>query len=468
MNINIIKQFEKALSDTRVVQSGPKLDNACIDFFGHWQGSAAAILYPENTQEVCACLQICTQHNIAITVQGGKTGLVAGSVPSQTNSGVILSLIKFKRIREVDVPNRSVVVEAGVTIAELNEHLSNTSLHFPISIGSEGDCQIGGVISTNAGGHGVFRYGMTRNQLLGVEAVLPDGRLMSNLRALRKDNVGYDFAQLLCGAEGTLGVITAAALKVLPLPRTRVTAFLAIQNIDSVIDLYTTLSTELSDFLCAFELIPAAGRTMVEKYIKEGAPPPIENADWYVLLQAESTAVGLALETLVSQSLAPYSDSSRIVDAVIAQSEAQRAQMWKFREALVFAQGKHGPILSHDLSVRVSKIPELIRRGQKVVSEICPDVSFINFGHVGDGNLHFNIVHNGADDTFKQTYRIAVEKALCEVVETLGGSISAEHGIGRKKRQLVHYSRDDIFIDIMKSTRRAIDPNLVLNADVLF
>lgn len=468
MNEEIANKFEQILGTQALVQHGEKLDSACSDFFGHWHGRADAILYPANTQEVAQCLKICNQHSISVTVQGGNTGLVAGSVPSQSEGGVILNLRRLKGIREVDVPNRSVVVEAGVTIAELNSHLALSDLHFPISIGSDSACQIGGMISTNAGGHGVFRYGMSRHQLLGVEAVLADGRIISNLRALRKDNVGYDFGQLLCGAEGTLGIVTLTALKVLPRPRQYVAILIAISDIKKVIDLYTQLSVDLSEFLSAFELIPAAARELVETHYIDSAPPEIEHAHWYVLLQAETTSATLPLEILVSESLGPALESGDVVDAVIAQSESQRAQLWKFRESIVYSQRKHGPVLPHDLSVRVSKIPELLERGREAVMGICKDVRFVTFGHVGDGNLHFNVVHNGPDKMFRESYGPAIEEALCAVVHSLDGSISAEHGIGRKKKEFVHYSRDEVTIDLMQSTRRGFDPMLTLNPDVLF
>ncbi len=468
MKEGIAEQFERVLDAQRIVQHGEKLDSACSDFFGYWQGRAEAILYPETTEEVASCLKICNSCSLSVTVQGGNTGMVAGSVPSQSEGGVILNLQKLKGITDLDVPNRSVVAEAGVTIAELNSHLAYSDVHFPISIGSDSECQIGGMISTNAGGHSVFRYGMSRHQLLGVEAVLPDGRIISNLRSLRKDNVGYDFGQLLCGAEGTLGIVTKAALKVIPLPRQCVTVLLAISSIENVIDLYTQLSTDLSEFLSAFELIPAAARKLVEAHFEDSVPPELEYSNWYVLLQAETSSPALPLEALVIDSLEAALNTGKVVDTVIAQSDSQRAQLWKFRENLVFSQRKHGPVLPHDLSVRVSRIPELIDRGCEAVSRIYSDVSFITFGHVGDGNLHFNVVHNGPDESFRSTYADAIEIALCEVVHSLDGSISAEHGIGRKKRDLVHYSRDKATIDLMKSTRRCFDANLTLNPDVLF
>lgn len=468
MNENIADQFERILGAQQVITHGDKLTSACLDFFGHWQGNAEAILFPANTEQVASCLRICNQHHISVTVQGGKTGLVAGSVPSQSSDGVILNLQKLKGIREVDISNRSVVVEAGVTLTELNSHLASSNLHFPISIGSESECQIGGLISTNAGGHGVFRYGMSRHQLLGVEAVLPDGRITSNLRALRKDNVGYDFGQLLCGAEGTLGIVTQAALKVLPQPRQCVTTLLAVSDIKAVIDLYTTLSFDLSDFLSAFELMPAASRELIETHVKDSAPPEIERSDWYVLLQAETTSATLPLETLVSESITNALQTGEVLDAVIAQNESQRVQLWKFRENIVFAQRKHGPVLPHDLSVRVSRIPELLEQGRAAVSRIHKEVTFITFGHVGDGNLHFNVVHNGPDKAFRDTYGPAIEAALCEVVNSLDGSISAEHGIGRKKKELVRFSRDATAIELMKSTRHCFDPVPTLNPDVLF
>lgn len=231
MHENIAHQFEQVVGEKQLFRHGEKLSNACSDFFGHWEGIADALIFPENTEQIAECLEVCSRNRITVTVQGGKTGLVAGSVPSKSEGGVIINLTRLKQIREIDIPNRSVVVDAGVTIAELNSYLAKMSMHFPISIGSETESKIGGMISTNAGGYRVFRHGMARHQLPGIEAVLSDGRNISNLRALRKDNVGYGFAQLQCGAEGTLGIVTKAALKVLPQPRQCVTALLSIIDI---------------------------------------------------------------------------------------------------------------------------------------------------------------------------------------------------------------------------------------------
>lgn len=468
MTSDVLSEFNHTLATDRVITSGAELDKACVDYFGHFQGNAVALLYPTNTDEVADVLSICAKHKISITVQGGKTGLVGGSVPPTNNSNVIINLSHLNKIRELDVQNRSVVVEAGVTIAELNTHLAASNLQFPISIGSDSECQIGGVLSTNAGGHNVLRYGMARHQLLGIEAVLPNTQIISELNALRKDNVGYDFGQLLCGAEGTLGVITAAALKLVPVPRLRTTALLAIDNISDVIALYDELSFELSDVLSAFELIADTGRQMVELNLPAGSPPPIVQSQWYVLLETQTSATGIPLEQIVATSLAPALETGILTDAVVAQNETQRAQLWKFRETIVFAQSKHGPTLPHDLSVRVSKIPELVMLGKKAVSSIIDNVSFMIFGHVGDGNIHFNVVHNGPNPEFKDKYSDAIEQALCEIVQKLHGSISAEHGIGKKKKHLVKYSRNDDAVELMKSTRRSLDPNLLLNKHVLF
>lgn len=463
-----LAEIEHRIGAAKVVRAGARLESACVDYFARWQGHADAIVYPISTADVANCLSICHAIGCPVTVQGGKTGLVAGSVPPRDGHGIILNLSELNDIQHIDVSNRSVVAGVGVTLLDLNNALDEKGLQFPISIGSEGECQIGGIISTNAGGHGVFRYGSTRHQVLGLEFVLSDGRIVSNLSGLRKDNVGYDLAQLLCGSEGTLGVVTAAALKVLPKARHCTTALLSVGSIDEVIALYASLSTELSDFLSAFELIPAVGRMLVEKYVVDASPPAVHPSDWYVLLQAESTVKQIDLDSIVEEALAPFMERAIIKDAVLAQNVAQREQLWKFREGLVFAQSRHGVVLPHDMSVRVSSIPDLLRRGIAAVSDIVPDALFVTFGHVGDGNLHFSVVDNTGNPDFQQQYGAKVETAMCEVARSLGGSVSAEHGIGQKKVGLVSYTRSEEYQSVAKGIRSSMDPKRILNRTVLW
>ena len=451
-----------------VYEDGTVLEIACRDYFGRHTGSAGAIVFPETLQAVVDCVAVCDTHGIDITPQGGKTGLVSGSIPGTTGTNIILNLSRMNTIRDIDPVNRSVVVDAGVSVAQLHEALQPHQLFFPISIGSDGECQIGGIVSTNAGGHSVFRYGMTRHQVLGIEAVLPDGTVISNLRALRKDNVGYDLGQLLCGAEGTLGIITGVALKVLPQPIQTSAAFLSLTSIDAVIQLYSRISSTLSDFLTAFEILPDNGVQLVARHCPDGVAPTVTPAAWYILLEVNSASAAIDLAEILATELASHFDSGLILDAVISQSETQRNQIWKCREALVFAQGRHGPVLSHDVSVRISCIPALLDRGRAAILDIIEDVEIVCFGHVGDGNLHFNVVHNGPYPAFSADWQHRIERALYSVVQDLGGSISAEHGIGEKRRHVVHYSRSDCDVEAMQTIKHALDPNGFMNRGKIF
>jgi len=466
--LDALETLKSIVGPSGVHDDGTLLEAACKDYFGRHTGTAGAIVFPDTLQAVVECIAACDAHGLDITPQGGKTGLVCGSIPSATGTGIILNLSRLNVIREIDPVNRSVVVDAGVTVAQLHDALQPHELIFPISIGSDGECQIGGVVSTNAGGHSVFRYGMTRHQVLGIEAVLPNATVISNLRALRKDNVGYDLSQLLCGAEGTLGIITGVALKVLPKPIQTSAAFLSLTSIDAVIQLYSKVSTTLSDFLTAFEILPDNGVQLIKRHVPDGVAPAVKQASWYILLEVNSASAAIDLGDILNAELASHFENGLILDAVVSQSESQRKQIWKCREALVFAQGRHGPVLSHDVSVRIPCIPALIDRGRAAILDIIQDVEIICFGHVGDGNLHFNVAHNGPYPAFSRDWQHRIERALYSVVQDLGGSISAEHGIGEKRRHVMSYSRSDCDIDAMRMIKHALDPNGHMNRGKIF
>jgi FAD/FMN-containing dehydrogenase len=439
---------------------GDVLSAACRPFFGSFDGRAEAIAYPGSAEEVRAIMALCRRMGKTIVPQGGNTGLVHGAQPNVAGDGLIVGFRRLNAITDLDRLNRSVVVGAGATIAGLNQALEKHGLRFAVSIGSEGSCQIGGIVSTNAGGHSVLRYGMTRHQLLGIEAVLADGRIVSNLRGLRKDNVGYDLAQLFCGAEGTLGLITAAALKLVPLPARRSAALLGFNSLEDVMDCYAEVSARSAEFLSAFELMSHQGRTMIARHFPDQAFPAIAESPWYVLMELEAAALGIDLDACLVDSLS--GGAPGMVGSVVAGNEHQRRQFWASREALVFSQSREGPVLSHDVSVRVSRIPELVSVGIAAVRAISPEARVNLFGHVGDGNLHFNVIHPGPAPDFRREFGPRIERALYEAVASLGGSVSAEHGIGKKKREFVGYSRSEDEIAVMRDLKAALDPGRLL------
>lgn len=460
-------RLQQIVGAQHVHDRGERLEYASEDFFKTWRGQAAAIVFPGSTEEIAECINFCRNERFRVVPQGGATGLVWGSVPDKSSDNIIINFSRLKTISGLDPVNRTIIAEAGVTVADLNDYLAEHGLYFPVSLGSEGTCQIGGIINTNAGGHNVLRYGMTRQHVLGIEVVLADGSVLSNLRALHKNNVGYDLAQLFCGAEGTLGLVSKAALKLVPLARQNATALISVQSPESVISLYNLLACELSDFLSAFELIPHIARKLVSRHFPQQSLPEITEAPWYVLIELGSATQRLDLSGLLTECLGVVLESEDISDAVIAQSEEQRRRFWAAREAMVFAQSKHGPVLSHDVSVRVSRIPELIERGSAKIDNIHPNAKIMCFGHVGDGNLHFNVIGPAADTSFKQEFGFKIENALYELIAEMGGSISAEHGIGRKKLPFFTLCRTEAEIATMCQINSALDPEGLLNPGVL-
>jgi len=462
-DVAFLAELGSVLPADAVLREGPLYDAARRDYLKRYSGAALALLLPRSTQEVAASVAAAVRHGVAIVPQGGNTGLVGGSVPAASGRNVVLSLSRMRAIRSIDPRDSTLIAEAGVTLAEVQAAAAGAGRLFPLSLGSEGHCQVGGVISTNAGGHSVLRYGNTRELLLGVEAVLADGRVVSRLRGLRKDNTGYDLKQLFCGAEGTLGVVTAAALRLFPAQRQRQTALLACPSIDAVMASYDRLTAEAGEFLSAFELLPRSGLELVARHVPAAAAPLALDGPWYVLVEASSGSSRLGLAALLQDLLADLLQEGLASDALLATSEAQRSAFWRTREAIVDAQNRHGPGLKHDIAVPLSRIPALLTRGSERLLEIVPDGLIVAFGHVGDGNIHFNLLHDGPSDDFRQRFLAPVAEALYGLVEEMGGSISAEHGVGVARLPHLLMNRRQVELDVMRQVKDALDPQGLLN-----
>jgi FAD/FMN-containing dehydrogenase len=413
---------------------------------------------------VSRILALCNRERVGVVPQGGNTGYCGGATPDESGLQIVLSMGKLNRVRQIDAANHSLLVEAGCTLAETHAAARSVQRLFPLSLGSEGTAQIGGNLSTNAGGTAVLRYGMMRDLVLGLEVVLADGRVLSGLKSLRKDNTGYDVKSLFVGAEGTLGVITAACLKLFPEPRDSATALVGIDSPARALELLESLRSAAGEALTAFELMPRIAVALTVEHIPRVANPLDQGTAWYVLVELTSSSAQSRLTDTLGAALQEAAERGVVRDAALAASLAQSQAMWKLRESVPEAQRHHGASLKHDVSVPVSSIPALIERGSLLVSRLAPEGEVVSYGHVGDGNLHFNVSQRPGSITAAFMARAApLEAAMFDLVESLGGSISAEHGIGRLKAVELARRGDPVELAAMHSLKTALDPNGILN-----
>ena len=460
----VLDELKAAVGTGSWLDSPADLAAYVTDFRRLYQGATPLVLLPRDTAEVSSVLSICNRHDVAVVPHGGNTSYCGAATPDESGSQVVLSLKRLRQIRRIDPANYSMVVEAGVTLAEAQAAAQAADRLFPLSLGSEGTAQIGGNLSTNAGGTAVLRYGMMRDLVFGLEVVLADGRILSGLHGLRKDNTGYDVKSLFIGAEGTLGIITAASLKLFPHPADTATALVGLDSPRHALDLLARLRSAAGDQLTTFELLPRRGVELTVKYVAGVANPLSQDAAWYLLVELTSPNPRQNLETLLSDELQQAAAEGLIQDAMIATSIAQSLSMWKLRESVPEAQRHHGASLKHDISVPVSSIPVLIERGGAIVRRLVPEGELVGYGHMGDGNLHFNVSQReGADRSAFMAHAHELEHAIFDLVGSLGGSISAEHGIGRLKVEEFAERADPVELAVMRDLKRALDPRGILN-----
>jgi FAD/FMN-containing dehydrogenase len=432
-----------------------------VEWRGKYRGRSPLLLKPADTETVSAILAICNETYTPVVPQGGNTGLVGGQIP--TDGEVLLSLERMTAIRQVDPDGMHLIAEAGTILAKVREAADRAGRYFPLSLASEGSCTIGGNLSTNAGGVNVLRYGNARDLTLGLEVVLADGRVLDLLRTLRKDNTGYDLKQLFVGAEGTLGIITAAALKLFPKPRARATALAGVRDPKAAVALLGRLQDQTGGLVSAFELIPRIGLELVCAHIPDTADPLTSRAPWYVLIEATSSGHE-PLQEILQDSIAAALDDGLVTDAVFAASEAQRAALWRLRESLSEAQKAEGGSIKHDVAVPVDDVPAFLEQASATVAELVPGIRPVPFGHLGDGNIHFNLsVPKGADDKAYLARWEEISRAVHDIVWDFGGSISAEHGLGLMKREEIQRYKSAAEMDAMRALKRTFDPNNILN-----
>jgi D-lactate dehydrogenase (cytochrome) len=429
-----------------------------------YRGKAVAVALPDTAPRVAAVLALCNETGVAVVPQGGNTGYCGGATPDESGAQLLVSLRRLNRIRAVDALNYSLVAEAGCVLADVQRAAEEADRFFPLSLGSEGTCQIGGNLSTNAGGLHVLRYGMMRDLVLGLEVALADGRLLSALTTLRKDNTGYDIKSLFLGAEGTLGIITAASLKLYPRMSAAATAFAAIRDPRAAVQLLARLREASGERVSAFELIPRLAVELTTRHIPGVRDPLDAPHAWYVLCELTSARPD-RLDTILTESLEQALGAGLVADAALARNEGERAGFWKLRETIPEAQRRDGASLKHDVAVPVAAIAQFIERAGEWVRANVPDGRLIAYGHVGDGNLHFNLNQApGADRAAFLARGEAIKRVIHDmVVREFGGSFSAEHGIGRLKVGELERYAPPVELDLMRAIKRAFDPNGILN-----
>jgi FAD/FMN-containing dehydrogenase len=429
-----------------------------------YRGVALGVALPRSVEQVSGLLALCDARRIGVVPHGGNTGYCGGATPDESGRQLVLSLGRLNRIRSLDAVNYSLTADAGCVLAQVQRAAEEVGRFFPLSLGSEGSCHIGGNLSTNAGGVNVLRYGMMRELVLGLEVVLADGRVLPGLSGLRKDNTGYDLRDLFLGAEGTLGVITAASLRLFPKIRARATAFVALRDTGAAVTLLGVLRDASSDRVSSFELIPRIAVELTVRHIPGVTDPLAAAHPWYVLCELSSARAADPLDAVLEEALGDALGRGEVLDAVLARSERERGSLWKLRESIPEAQRLEGPGFKHDVSVPISALAEFVMRASQWVSEHVPDGVLVAYGHVGDGNLHFNV--NAARMARREAFLAreeSVRRAIHDLVHGLRGSFSAEHGIGRLKVAELERYASPVELALMRTVKHALDPHGILN-----
>ena len=427
-----------------------------------WTGESALIIAPKSLRETQAIVEICAERKIAITPQGGNTGLVGGQIPFGPE--ILLTTKRMRQIREIEPLNNTMTVDAGVTLTEAQEAAASADRLFPLSIGSEGTCQIGGVISTNAGGVNVLRYGNTRDLVLGLEAVMPDGSIFNGLKRLRKDNTGYDLKHLLIGGEGTLGIVTGAVLKLFPVPSEKITVFAGLTDPTAAVKLLSHAQQATGGAATSYELIARECVDLVTAHIANTRDPLAAIHPWYVLMEFSAGMAG-SLRDHVETALGSALEAGLITDATIGENASQCAMFWHLRHSISEAMNHAGTGIRLDVSVATSDIPAFLTKADATVRQIAGDsVRIVSFGHMGDGNVHYDIVPaKGDEKTALDPLRATIQEAIYDIIQSFGGSISAEHGVGLHKRDAIAHRKSATELAMMRAIKSALDPQGIMN-----
>ncbi|MDO9436694.1 FAD-binding oxidoreductase [Hydrogenophaga sp.] len=448
-----IQQLRGLLDERGLLHEAADLEPFSADWRGLFSGSPLCVALPRSAEEVSAVIRACASAGYAVVPSGGNTGLSGGATPDKSGRQVVLSLARMNAIRRIDVYGETIEVEAGCILQTAQEAAAAQGLLLPVTLASQGSAQIGGIVSTNAGGTNVLRYGMARSRILGLEVVTADGEIVRGLRSLRKDNAGYDWKQWFIGTEGTLGIVTCAVLQLAPMPRHRVTALLAVQSATAALEVLRTARQDIGDALNAFELMSREALELVVRH--KQLRLPVADAPWFVLIEASSSLQGLRETTeAVLMAAIERGDAS---DAAIAESQRQEAELWALRESISEAEGKEGPSIKHDVSVPVSRIPDFLAAADEAIQRKFPGIRINAFGHAGDGNIHYNLIAPAGSD------HAAVNRTVHDLVMAHGGSISAEHGIGQYRVDELVRCKSAEETALTGRIKSALDPSNMLN-----
>ena len=462
---DVLARLKAVLGDGGWSQDPDRVRPKLVEWRDRWTGQTPLLVLPRTTAEVAAVVGVCFESGTPITAQGGNTGLVGGQIPM---GEILLSTERLNVIREVSALDDVLTAEAGVSLAKVHEAAAAAERRFPIGLASEGSATVGGIVSTNAGGTQVLRYGMTRNLVLGLEAVLPTGEIWNGLKMLRKDNTGYDLKQLLIGAEGTLGVVTAATLKLSPRLASRAVALAGVPTPRAALELLACAKTETGGAVEAFELMGRLGIDFALRNIPGSRDPLAHPHPWYVLAEFASGEAGSA-EAAMERFLASGLDDGLIADAVVAANDTQAKALWSLRENQSPAQKPEGATWKHDVSVPVSRVADFLREATTAMEAFAPGARIAAFGHVGDGNIHYDVLRpEGGDDTAHAMRRDEGSRIVHDIVAALGGSISAEHGLGSMKTAEAARYKDPVELAALRTIRQALDPRRIMNPRVLF
>jgi len=460
----LIERLAAAVGAQGLITDARDMEPYLVDWRKVYRGATSAVVRPASTAEVAAVMKICAETGTPVVPQGGNTGMCGGATPSPGGKEIVLALGRMNRILETDILNNTMTVEAGCILANIQQAALAADRFFPLSLGAEGSCQIGGNLATNAGGINVLRYGNTRDLALGLEVVLPDGRVWNGLKGLRKDNTGYDLKDLFIGSEGTLGIITGAVLKLFPRPRTQLTALLAVADPAAAVQLLAHLRGPCGERISAFEIISRPCIDLVLKHIPGTREPLQQVHPWHVLIELADTSDAGSLRGDFERVVGRAIEGGLALDAVIAESTAQSQALWKLRETIPEASRDEGLLYRHDISLPVSRIPDFIATATPALEKAFPGVRLICFGHLGDGNLHYNCFVPGRsrdDPTARDAHD--VNRVVLDVVRTYAGSFSAEHGIGQSKREELAYYKSALELETMRALKHTFDPRNIMN-----
>lgn len=464
MNQVFLDKLVQTVGQDAVIVDPAELEPWLSDWRGVYKGGAQAVVRPSSTEQVAACLRLCNEHRIPVVPRGGNTGLCGGATPDSSPGNVVISLDRMNRIRSIDTIANTLVADAGCILGNLRRAAQEEGRLLPLSLAAEDSSQIGGNIATNAGGVNVVRYGMARELVLGIEAVLPNGEIFHGLQTLRKDNTGYDLKQLFIGSEGTLGIITGVALKLLPLTQVRSVVLAAVESPKQALELLRSVYGRCGARLQAYEYFTDDCLDLVLTHVDGMHPPFEERHPGYVLIELADTADEAGLQALLEEVIGQALEEGLCQDAVVSASMAQLQTLWRLREEISEAQRADGPHLKHDISLPIERIPEFIDTAEGRLRAVSADCRLFIFGHFGDGNLHYNVSRPaGADKTWAKEWEARIADAVFQEVADYGGSISAEHGIGQLKRHAFHHFKDPMQIRLMLQIKQIFDPNSIMN-----